>query len=82
LENKRFELRGPAMWAEIKEYREPTYDEVVVIRKGVGYTDKEHVAKRLQKLGYIVKDLYEEKAKKEVEKEVESKISSLNYMEI
>lgn len=59
MENKRFELRGPVMWAEINEYKEPTYDEVVVIRKGVGYTDKEHVAKRLQKFGYTVKDLQE-----------------------
>jgi hypothetical protein len=48
------------MWADINEYKEPTYDEVVVIRKGVGYTDKEHVAKRLQKFGYTIKDLHKE----------------------
>ena len=55
--DKRFKVKGPAIWSEINEYKEPTYDEVVVIRKGIGYTDKEHVAKRLQKFGYTVKDL-------------------------
>lgn len=60
MEDKRFELRGPAMWSEITEYKEPTYDEIVVIKKGVGYTDKEHVAKRLEKFGYTVKDLHKE----------------------
>lgn len=59
MEDKRFELRGPAMWSEIGEYKEPTYDEIVVIKKGVGYTDKEHVAKRLEKFGYTVIDLQE-----------------------
>jgi hypothetical protein len=58
----RFEVRGPAMWAEIKEYKEPTYDEIVVIRKGVGYCEKEHTAKRLEKFGYTVKDLSNEEA--------------------
>jgi hypothetical protein len=67
LENKRFEIRGPAMWSGIKEYKEPTYDEVVVIRYGVGHTDKEHVAKRLQKFGYIIKDLQAVEESKEVE---------------
>lgn len=60
MEKKRFELKGPAMWAEINEYKEPTYDEVVVIKKGIGYTDKEHVAKRLQKFGYVITDLQED----------------------
>ena len=53
----RFEVRGPAMWSTIKEYKEPTYDEIVVIRYGVGYCEKEHTAKRLQKFGYTVTDL-------------------------
>ena len=61
MEKKRFEVRGPAMWSGINEYKEPTYDEVVVIRKGIGYTDKEHVAKRLEKFGYTIKDLQENK---------------------
>ncbi len=59
MEKKRFKLIGPAIWSDIKQYKEPTYDEVVVINHGVGYCDKEHTAKRLQKLGYTVKDLQE-----------------------
>ncbi len=61
MEKKRFELRGPAIWSDITQYKEPTYDEIVIINKGVGYCDKEHTAKRLQKLGYTVKDLQENK---------------------
>ena len=56
----RFEVRGPAMWAGIREYKEPTYDEIVVIKFGIGYCDKEHTAKRLQKFGYTIKDLHKE----------------------
>lgn len=59
MEKKRFEVRGPAMWSGIKEYKEPTYDEIVVIRYGIGYCEKEHTARRLQKFGYIIKDTQE-----------------------
>lgn len=59
MDKKRFEIKGPAMWSDIKEYREPTYEEVVVIKHGVGYCDKEATAKRLEKFGYTVKDLQE-----------------------
>jgi len=57
LNKKRFKLNSPAIWSSIPEIKEPTYDEVVIIKKGVGYCNSESAAKRLQKFGYTVTDL-------------------------
>jgi hypothetical protein len=62
-ENKRFEVRCPPLWAEIDDFEEPTYEELVKVVKGVGYCDSPNSAERLRNLGYTIRDLYLEKEK-------------------
>lgn len=61
--NMRFEVRCPALWAEIDTFEEPTYEEIVIIRKGVGYCNSPNSAERLRNHGYTIRDLYLEKEK-------------------
>jgi hypothetical protein len=63
MQNKRFEVRCPALWAEIDTFEESTYDELVKIVKGVGYCDSPDSAERLRNFGYTIRDLYLEKEK-------------------
>ena len=60
---KRFEVRCPALWAEIDNFEESTYEETITITKGIGYCDSPDSAKRLANFGYTIKDLYLEKEK-------------------
>ena len=61
MKKKRFEVRCPALWADIDNFEENTYDEVIRIEKGKGYCDNPNSAERLAKFGYTIKDLYLEK---------------------
>ena len=60
---KRFEVKCPALWAEIDHFEESTYDETITITRGVGYCDSPDSAKRLENFGYTIRDLYLEKEK-------------------
>lgn len=69
--DKRFEVRCPALWAEIDNFEESTYDETITIRRGVGYCDSPDSAQRLKNFGYTIRDLYLEKEKEYDDKQQE-----------
>jgi hypothetical protein len=69
---KRFEVRCPALWAEIDNFEESTYEETIIITRGVGYCDSPDSAKRLENFGYTIRDLYLEKEKAYDDKQRES----------
>jgi hypothetical protein len=69
LMEKRFEVRCPALWAEIDNFEESTYEETITITRGVGYCDSPDSAKRLENFGYTIRDLYLEKEKAYDEKQ-------------
>jgi hypothetical protein len=75
LENKRFEVRCPALWADIDTFEESTYDETIKIVKGVGYCNNPDSAQRLANFGYTIRDLYIEK-EKQYDEQRESKTDS------
>jgi hypothetical protein len=76
---KRFEVKCPALWAEIDTFEESTYDETIKIVKGVGYCDSADSAERLRNFGYTIRDLYLEKEKEYDDKQREAtRISKSN----
>ncbi len=57
MKKRKFEVIAPAIWSDIASYDENMYDEIVNIKKGVGYCDYPSSADRLRKLGYTVNEL-------------------------
>ena len=51
---KKYKVVSPALWNEVSSFRESTYDEIVMITKGVGYCDHDTTATKLRYLGYTV----------------------------
>ncbi len=67
---KKYKVVSPALWNEVPSFRESTYDEIVMINKGVGYCNHDTTATKLRYLGYTVTEIIEEDIKVK-EEEVE-----------
>ena len=67
---KKYKVVSPALWNEVPSFRESTYDEIVMINKGVGYCSHDTTATKLRYLGYTVTEIIEEDTKVK-EEEVE-----------
>ena len=82
MKKKKYKVVSPALWNEVPSFRESTYDEIVMINKGVGYCSHDTTATKLRYLGYTVTEIIEEdtKVKEEDTKVKEEKVEDLGII--